>query len=112
MGQLIFFFHLCRSTDKENDENNNGPPVKKCKTGTINDVNEIIEKKMKSQNTELTKLRNKLKELKPDDLVAILNANKQFVPEEKSKVSSLEMHTKSLFTNCIRFIRNNRFWIM
>lgn len=68
---------------------------------------------MKSQNTELTKLRDKLKtQLNADDLVAILNENNQFVPKEKSKVSSLQMHTKSLFTNCIRFIRNKRFWIM
>lgn len=61
-------------------ENNNEPDSKKHKMGTVDDVNSIIEKKIKSQNRKFHALRNQLQEnLTPTNLIEILESNnKQF----------------------------------
>lgn len=77
-------FHFCRSKE----ENNNGPVVKKFKSSTLDNVNSIIEVKIKKQNKDLHDWRNQLvRELEPDELVDILEANDQFVPKDDDDVS-------------------------
>lgn len=67
------------------EENNNEPPEKKIKTGTINDVNQIIEKKAKDQNKDFSVLRDRLKmRLTKEDFVTILTQNGQYVPKDES----------------------------
>lgn len=71
----------------EADDNNNEPDTKRLKLGDINDVNEIIDAKIKSQNKNFSSLRNELKShLKHSDYVAILKENEQFIPDEPNKV--------------------------
>lgn len=73
---------------KSNDGNNNEPAVKKLKTGTLDDVNGIIEQKITRQNKDLHDWKENLrKNLKSSELIDILNANEQFVPEGYDDVS-------------------------
>lgn len=81
MTTLKFYRDVTQNTE----ENNNEPPEKKIKIGTINDVNQIIEKKAKDQNKEFSVLRDCLKlRLTKEDFVKILTHNEQYVPKDES----------------------------
>ena len=80
MNPLLSFFH------RSKDDNNNEPAAKKHKTGSLDDVNAIIEKKIASQNKELHHWKNTLKNLKQQVLIEILETNNQFVPKENDDV--------------------------
>lgn len=89
--RLIEFYciHLCRVNNQNLDDNNNNePPAKKSRTGSIKDINDIIEKKVLTQNRDLSNLRVKLERLTDHELKEILIANDQFVPKGRSNVSS------------------------
>lgn len=82
---LITKFKFYRDVTQNEEENNNEPPEKKIKTGTINDVNQIIEKKAKDQNKDFSVLRDRLKmRLTKEDFVTILTHNGQYVPKDES----------------------------
>lgn len=67
--------------------NNNGPVTKRLKVGNLNDVNSIIDLKIKSQNQDVNRLRNDLKtKLSAADHIKILEENRQFVPSDATKV--------------------------
>lgn len=84
---LIHKICLSKSNRTKVDENNNEPDTKRLKLGDINDVNSIIDEKIKSQNTGFSRLRNELKRaLIPDDYVDILQKNDQFIPTDPDKV--------------------------
>lgn len=71
---------------RANDDNNNKPALKKFKEGSLDDVNDIIETKIKLQNREFFELRENLERLKADELTDILKTNAQFVPNDKLDV--------------------------
>lgn len=75
------------------DENNNEPTEsKRLKLGDLNDVNSIIDAKMKSQNQDVFKLRISLEnKLNDDDYIAILNENDQFIPSDRTKVRQFSL---------------------
>lgn len=72
--------------NRTSDENNNKPPVKKFKVGSLDDVNNIIDEKIAIQNQEFFELREDIERLKMEEMINILKSNLQFVPEEKSDV--------------------------
>ncbi|XP_055324089.1 poly [ADP-ribose] polymerase-like [Sitodiplosis mosellana] len=76
------------------EENNNEPPNKKLKTGSLDDVNAIIEQNITKQNKQIHDWKENLeKNLKPQELIAILQANNQFVPKENAEIL---MHTADI----------------
>lgn len=84
---------LCRLTD----QNNNEPDVKKMKLGSLDDVNSIIEEKMKIQNRHFYNLRTNLeKSLTTAELTEILQANEQFIPTSPSDVIFLTFVTPQI----------------
>lgn len=86
---------LCRLTD----QNNNEPDVKKMKLGSLDDVNSIIEDKMKIQNRHFYNLRTNLeKSLTTAELTEILQANEQFIPTSPSDVIFWHSSHRKSFT--------------
>lgn len=89
------------------DENNNaGPDAKRLKSGDINDVNGIIDEKIKSRNKDFSSLRNKLQShLSHQERVTILEENDQFIPTDANKVFS---SSNSVFIHfyCLLFTSN------
>lgn len=85
MNISFVWCRLCSS----NDENNNVVAPKRIKTGSIDDVNSIINDRIKNQNCEFNKLRKQLEvNLKSEDFLNILkNNNKQFEPKTAAEVS-------------------------
>lgn len=83
-------FAVKRPHDTEADENNNEPKAKRLKLEQNGDNNDVNEVKIKSQNKNFFSLRNKLQsQLNDSDYVAILEENKQFIPNQPKEVCEM-----------------------